>query len=197
MIGNYLVASTTAVDMGRVRTQQDRHALSSALYLWSQNVFYKKRESIHLLWFVAQTGVLNNTNAKRVEHYTMSFGYLDEAYIMVNYMLLVSRRFVPWTTKGAQIGTPYIQNVFLRFLSKYSMNQLSSNLIFISLIFPIQWCHHNWCLCFSWCALKTTTLQQSPVEKNAFQLWELSFFHLQEPISASVSILPPTLRTPT
>ena len=43
----------------------------------------------------------------------MSFGYLDEAYNMVNHMLLVLRRFVPWTTKGAQIGTLHLKTFYL------------------------------------------------------------------------------------
>ena len=38
------------------------------------------------------------SNSERVEHYAMRSGYLNEAYNTVNRMLLVSHRFVPWTT---------------------------------------------------------------------------------------------------
>ena len=72
-----------------------------------RKVYSRKTASTYLLWFVAQTGVLQNTNADRVEHYPMSSGYLNETYNMVNHMLAVSWRFVPWTTKGGQIGTLY------------------------------------------------------------------------------------------
>ena len=68
----------------------------------------------------------------------MSSEYLDEAGKMVNRMMLISRRFVPWPTKGARIGTLDLRNLRLRFLGKYSMNQLRSKLIFIRVVFPSQ-----------------------------------------------------------
>ena len=40
--------------------------------------------------FVAQTEVLHNTIADRVDAYPLSSGYLGEAYSMVNHMLVVS-----------------------------------------------------------------------------------------------------------
>ena len=51
-------------------------------------------------------------------------------------MLLVSWRFVPWTTHGAQIGKQYIKGFGLRFLGKYRMNQLRSKLISFESCFP-------------------------------------------------------------
>ena len=75
-----------------------------------------------MLWFVAQTGVLHNTIAKHVDAYPLSSGYLDEAYNMVNYMLVVSRCFVPRTTKAAHIST-HLKTFWIIFLGKYRMNQ--------------------------------------------------------------------------
>ena len=85
--------------MGRVRTQLDRRALSCfhQRCIFDHKMYSRKTENKYLLWFVAQTGVLHNTNAKRVDAYPMNSEYQDEAYIMVNHMLLVSRRFMPWT----------------------------------------------------------------------------------------------------
>ena len=90
-----------------------------------------EREKIntpYLLWFLPQTEVLHNTNSERVA-YLMSFGYLDEAYSMANHMLMVSRRFVSRPTKAAQIGKVGMKTFSLRFLGKYSMNQLHFKLI--------------------------------------------------------------------
>ena len=52
---------------------------------------------------MAQTGVLHNTIAERVDADPLSSGYLDEAHNMVNHKLVVSRCFVPRTTKAAHI----------------------------------------------------------------------------------------------
>ena len=109
----------------------------------------------YFLRFVSQIGVLRYTNSEREGAYPMSFGYLDEAYIMVNHMLLISRRFVLWSTKAAQIGILNFKIFCIRFLSKYSMNQFRSKFIFIRFMFPSQWFHHNCCLCCSWWELKT------------------------------------------
>ena len=46
-------------------------------------------------WIVAQTGVLHNTVAERVDADPFSSGYLYKAYSMANHMLVVSRCFVP------------------------------------------------------------------------------------------------------
>ena len=84
-----------------------------------------------MLWFVAQTGVLHNTIAERVDADPFSSGYLDEAYNMVNHILVVSRCFVPRTTKAAHISTPHLKTFWVRFLGKYRMNELRFKLIFI------------------------------------------------------------------
>ena len=75
-----------------------------------------------MLWFVAQTGVLHNTIAdrERVDADPLSSGYIDEAYNMVNHMLVVSRYFVPRTTEAAHISTPHIKTFWVRFLGKYT-----------------------------------------------------------------------------
>ena len=131
-----------------------------------------------MLWFVPQTGVLLNTNSERVQAYLMSSGYLNETYILVNRMLLVSRRFVPRPTKAAQVGTLDLKNVCLRFPGKYSTNQLRSKLIFILVMFPGQGCYHNCSLCWSCCELKIQTMHnfQSPAGKKCLpSVRELSF----------------------
>ena len=64
-----------------------------------------------MLWFVAQTGVLYNTIAERVDADPLSSWYLDEAYSMANHMLVVSRCFVSRTTKAAHISTPHLKNI--------------------------------------------------------------------------------------
>ena len=87
-------------------------------------MYSRKTENKYFLWFVAQTRVLhNNTIAERVDAYPLSSGYLDEAYNMVNHMLVVSRCFVPRTTKAAHISTPHLKAFWVRFLSKYRMNE--------------------------------------------------------------------------
>ena len=108
-----------------------------------------------MLWFVAQTGVLHDTIAERVDAYPFSSGYLDKAYNMAKHMMVVSRYFVPRTIKGAHISTPHIKTFVVRFLGKYSMNQFRFKLILILVIFPSHWCHHKCCLFCSWCELKT------------------------------------------
>ena len=90
----------------------------------------------YLLWLVAQTGVLHNTIAVRVDADPFSSGYLDKAYNMVNHMLVVSRYFVPRTTKAAHISTPHLKTFWVRFLGKYSMNQFRFKLILILVMFP-------------------------------------------------------------
>ena len=89
--------------IGQVRTTQSRRAHSCFHHrcIFAHKMYSRKTGNKYLLWFVVQTGVHHNTNAERVEHYLMSSGYLDEAYNMVNRMLLVSQRFVPWPTYGA------------------------------------------------------------------------------------------------
>ena len=132
VIGNHLVASATTIDMGRVRTQHNRRALSCfhQRCLFDHKMYSRKRENIYLLWFLAQTGVLHNTIAERVDADPFSYGNLDEAYNMVNQMLVVSRCFAPRTTKGALISTPHLKTFWVRFLGKYMMNELG----FLSLI---------------------------------------------------------------
>ena len=92
VIGNHLVVSTTAVDMGRVRTQLDRRALSCfhQRCIFDHKIYSRKKGNKYLLMFVAQTEVLHNTIADRVDAYPLSSGYLGEAYSMVNHMLVVS-----------------------------------------------------------------------------------------------------------
>ena len=109
-----------------------------------------------MLWFVA-----HNTIAERVDAYPLSSGYLDESYNMVNHMLVISRCFVPRTTKAAHISTPHIKTFWVRFLGKYIMNQLHSKLILILVMFPIHWYHLNFCLCCSWCELKTKLCEKN------------------------------------
>ena len=156
VIGSHLVVSTPAIDMGRVRTQLDRHALSCfhQRCIFDHKMYSRDTGNIYLLWFVAQTGVLHNTIAERVDAYPLNSGYLDEAYNMVNHMLAVSRRFVPRTTKAAHISTPHIEIFWVRFLGKYGMNQLRFKQIFIPVMFPSHWSHLNCCFYCSWCELK-------------------------------------------
>ena len=113
-----------------------------------------------MLWFVAQTGVLHNTIAERVDADPFSSGYLDKAYNMANHILVVSRFFVLRTTKAAHISTPHIKTFWVRFLGKYSMNQFRFELILILVMFPSHWCHHNCCLCCSWCELETQIMRK-------------------------------------
>ena len=111
--------------MGRVRTQLDRRALSCVHQrcLFDHKIYSRKTGNKYLLWFVAQTGVLHNTIAERVDTDPFSSGYLDKAYNMANQMLVVSRSFVPRTTKAAHISTPHLKTIWVRFLSKYMMNE--------------------------------------------------------------------------
>ena len=149
--------------MGRVRTQQDRRALSCFHHrcIFDNKIYSRKTGNKYLLWFAAQTGALHNTIAERVGAYPLSSGYLDEAYNMVNHMLVVSRCFVPRTTKAAHISTPNLKTFWVRFLGKYSMNQLRSKLILILVIFPGQWSHLICCLCCSWCELMTKLYEKN------------------------------------
>ena len=124
MIGNDLVVSTTAIDMGRVSTQLDRRALSCSHQrcIFDHKIYSRKTGNKYLLWFVAQTGVLHYTIAERVDPDPFSSGYLDKAYNMANQMLVVSRSFVPRTAKAAHISTPHLKTFWMRFLGKYRMN---------------------------------------------------------------------------
>ena len=63
---------------------------------------------------VAQTGVLYNKIAERVDAYPLSSGYVNEAYNMRNHMLVLSRCFVRRTTKAAH-STPHIKTFCVRF----------------------------------------------------------------------------------
>ena len=99
------MVSTTAIDMGRVRTQLDIHQRC----IFDHKIYSRKGRNKYFLWFVAQTGVLHNTITERVDADPLSSGYLDEAYNMVNHMLVVSRCSVPRTTKAAHISTPHIK----------------------------------------------------------------------------------------
>ena len=138
VIGNHLVASTTAIDMGRVRIEQDRRVLSCfhQRCISDHKMYSRKTENTYLLWFVSLTGALHNTIAERVDAYPLSSGYLDEAYNMVNRMLVVSRCFLPRITKAADIGTPHLKTIWVRFLGKYRMNELRSKLLFIRFMLP-------------------------------------------------------------
>ena len=153
VIDNHLAVSTTAINMGRVRTQLDRRPLSCfhQRCIFDNKIYSRKKGNKYLLWFVGQIGVLHNTIAKRVDDYPLSSGYLDEAYNMVNHMLVISRCFVPRTTKAAHISTQHIKTFWVRFLGKYSMNQSRSKLILFLVMFPSQWSHIQCCLYCSWC----------------------------------------------
>ena len=155
--------------MGRVRTQLDRRALPyfHQRCIFDHKIYSRKTENKHLIWFVAQTGVLHNTIAERVDADPFSSWYLDKAYNMANHMMVVSRYFVPRTTKAAHISTPHLKTFVVRFLGKYSMNQFHFKLILILVMFPSHWCHHNCCLYCSWCELKTQIMRKkmSPVAK--------------------------------
>ena len=123
-------------------------------------MYSRKRENKYLLWFVAQTGVLHKTIVERVDADPLSSGYLDEAYNMANHMLVVSRCFVPRTTKAAHISTPHIKTFWVRFLRKYGMNQLRFKLILILVMFPSHWSHLNCCLCCSWYEMETQIMRK-------------------------------------
>ena len=142
--------------MGRVRTQLDRRALSCfhQRCIFDNKIYSRKSGNKYLLWFVAQTGVLHNTIAESIDADPFSSGYLDKAYNMVNHMLVFSRSFVPRTTKAAHISTPHLKTFWVRFLGKYSMNQLRFKLILILVMLPSHWHHLICCLCCSWCELK-------------------------------------------
>ena len=88
-----------------------------------------------MLWFVAQTEVLHNTIAEREDADPFSSWYLDKAYNMANHMMVVSRFFVLRTTKAAHIST-HLKTFWVRFLGKYSMNQIRFELILILVMFP-------------------------------------------------------------
>ena len=152
------MASTTAVDMGRVRTQLDRRALSCfhQRCIFDHKIYSRKRENKYLLWFVAQTRVLHNAIAERVDAYPLSSGYLDEA--------VVSRCFVPRTTKAAYICTPHIKT-----LGKISRQKEHESDVF-------QYHHHSsdvfqpvvpsslvFVLFFVWTEDKTMQNKMSPV----------------------------------
>ena len=147
--------------MGRVRTQLNRRALSCfhQRCIFDRKIYSRKTGNKYLLGFVAQTGVLHNTTAERVDADPFSSGYLDKAYNMANHMLVVSRCFVPRTTKAAHISTPHLKTSWVRFLGKYMMNELGFKIIFIRFMFPSQWCHHNCCLFCSWCEVETQIMQ--------------------------------------
>ena len=114
-------------------------------------MYPRKTGNKYLLWFLDQTGVLHIAITERVDAYPLISGYLDEAYNMVNHKLVVSRCFVPWTTKAAHISTPHLKTFWVRFLGKHRMNVLRFKLIFIRFMFPGQCCHHICCLyCFWW-----------------------------------------------
>ena len=93
--------------MGRVKTQLDIHPLSCFYQrcIFDHKIYSRNTGNKYLLWFVAQTGVLHNTIAERVDTDPFSSGYLDEAYNMANHILVVSRCFVTRTTKAAHIST--------------------------------------------------------------------------------------------
>ena len=164
MIGNHLVTSTSAIRYGtRVRTQQDRRALSwfYVRCIFDHKTYSRKTENKYLLWFVGQTGALHNVISERVDAYLLISRYIRWSYNMVNHMLVVSRCFVRWTTNNAaHTSTPQVKIVRVKFLGKYRMNELRSKLIFIRFIFPSQWYHLNYCLWCSWCELKTTTTRK-------------------------------------
>ena len=128
-------------------------------------------------------------NSERLDAYPLSSGHLDEDYNVVNHMLVVSLCFVPRTAKGAHISTPRIKTFCVRFLGKYRMNPLRSKLIFIRFMFPSHY----------WCALETKLGQTfCPArEKRPSFCPGVELFTFHESSSASVSILPPTLCTPT
>ena len=116
---------------------------------------------------------------------------------MANHLLVVSRCFVPRTTKAAHISTQHIKTFCVRFLGKYSMNQLGSKLILILVMFPSQWCHHNGCLCCSWCELKTKLCKKNvPCGKIMLPFfWELSFIRSRVKLGLSFdSVVTPTWR---
>ena len=138
MIGNHLVASTIAIDMGRVRTQLDRRTLSCfhQRCIFDHKIYSRKTGNKYLLWFVAQTGVLHNTIAEFVDAYPLSSGHPDEAYNMMNHMLVVSLCFVPRTTKASHISTPHLKSFWVIFLGKYRINELRFKFIFIRLMLP-------------------------------------------------------------
>ena len=148
--------------MGRVKTQLDRRALSCfhQRCIRDHKIYSRKTGNKYLLWFVAQTGVLHNTIAERVDADPFSYGYLDKAYNMANQFLVVSRRFVPRTTKAAHISTPHLKTFWVRFLRKYDMNQFRFKLILILVTFPSHWCHHNCCLCCSWGETETQIMRK-------------------------------------
>ena len=114
-------------------------------------------------------------------------------------MLVVSRCFVPRTTKGARISTLHLKTFCVIFLGKYNINLLRSKLISIRFMFPSHWSHHYCYLCCSRCALKTKLCDNvlSLVGENAFRLPGSWAFYVHESSSTSVSIIPPTLCTPT
>ena len=148
--------------MGRVRTQLDRRALSCfhERCIFDHKMYSRKTGNKYLFWFVAQTGVVHNTIAERVDAYPMCSGHLDEAYNIMNHMPVVLRCFVRRTTKAAHISTPHLKTFVVRFLGKYSMNQFRFKLILILVMFPSHWCHRNCCLCCSWCELETHIMRK-------------------------------------
>ena len=56
---------------------------------------------------------------------------------MANHMLVVSRCFVPRTTKAAHISTPHLKTFWVRFLGKYRMNELRLSPSSFDLCFPV------------------------------------------------------------
>ena len=150
-----------------------------------------------MLWFVPQTGVLHNTIAERVDADPFSSVYLDEAYNMVNQMLVVSRCFVPRTTKAAHISTPHLKTFWVRFLGKYGMNQLRFKLIFILVMFPSHWCHLNCCFYCSRCELKRKLCKKFvPGSKLMLPFfWELSFLRSRVKLGLSFDSAAETLHT--
>ena len=185
--------------MGRVRTQLDRRALPCfhQRCILDHKIYSRKIGNKYLLWFVAQTGVLHNNIAERVDAYPLSFWYLDEAYNMVNHMLVVSRCFMPRTTKAAYISTPHLKTFWVIFLGKYRINELRFKFIFIRFMFPSQWCYHNCCLCCLWCELKTKLYEKKcpQWQNNASIFLGIDFFSSRVKLGLSYDSAADTLHT--
>lgn len=79
---------------------------------------------------IPQTGVLQNAIEERVERDSKTFGYLDEAYKMLNHMPLISRSCVLLPFVGVQIGALGLKNLYLRSIGEYKINRFCSKLIF-------------------------------------------------------------------
>ena len=78
-----------------------------------------KREFFHSLGpFVRRLSFMSSLQGP---HHQFSGRFPLSTYNNVNHMLVVSRCFVSWKTKGAQISTRHLRNVCLGFLGKCSM----------------------------------------------------------------------------